>query len=297
MSWRIIQITQPGALRIKNRQLVYIPQEGTEVTLPLEDVSVLILENDQIALNSYFLSALADFNIVLFVSDATHTPSGAFYPFHQHSRTSEIAWQQVALTEPFKKRVWQEVVKAKISNQSSCLQALGSSYANPLQEMVKQVQSGDAKNTEAFAAGLYWSYLFKAFNRHDDLDGRNAALNYGYAIIRGCMARAVVGAGLLPCFGIHHANKLNAFNLVDDLMEPLRPYVDYCVKKWDVGQKDTLTPALKHKLVQVLTHLCVFQGEEITILKATERIATNFVNAMKAKEGNSIVLPMFKPFK
>ena len=148
--------------------------------------------------------------------------------------------------------MWQEVVKAKINNQAAVLQALDLDGAKKLQEIAKQVQSGDAKNAEAYAANLYWKYLFEKFNRSDESDIRNSALNYGYAIVRGAMARAVVGAGLLPCFGIHHANKLNQFNLVDDLMEPFRAFVDYKVALMEWTEVKELTAELKKHLVIIL---------------------------------------------
>ena len=122
MGWRILQITKPCRLGVKNKQLDYLPLEGEEISIPLEDISVLILENKQISLNNALISELAENNIVMFSCDEIHTPSGAFFPFHNHSRYSEIAWQQTEISEPLKKRLWQEVVKAKINNQAICLE-------------------------------------------------------------------------------------------------------------------------------------------------------------------------------
>jgi len=235
MGWRILQITKPCKLSVKNRQLVYEPADDTPLKLPLEDISVIIFENRQILLNSNLLSELSEYDIVLISSDNTHLPSGTFFPYHNHSRYSEIAWIQTESSEPLKKRLWQEIVKAKINNQAAVLEALNKDGYKKLYEIARQVQSGDVKNAEAYAANLYWKYLWEDFNRSNDKDIRNSALNYGYAVIRGTMARSVVGSGLLPCFGVHHANKLNQFNLVDDLMEPFRPFLDYRVAtmKWD----------------------------------------------------------------
>jgi CRISPR-associated protein Cas1 len=276
--------------------LVYEAEDCEKLTLPLEDISVLILENKQILLNSFLLSALSDNNIVLISCDATHTPSGVFFPFHNHSRYSETAWQQVAVSEPLKKRLWQEIVKAKITNQAMCLELFQRSNAQKLREIVKQVQSGDAKNAEAFAANLYWKSLFVNFNRNDEGDIRNAALNYGYAVIRGCMARFVVGAGLLPCFGVHHANKLNQFNLVDDLMEPFRPFVDCIVADMNFDGISELDTTLKNRLVGVLTQNCIFKQEEINVLKSCELTALSVAKAMKTAEVKELELPVLKNF-
>ena len=296
MSWRILQITKPCRLFVKNSQFSYEPLEenGDAVTIPLEDISVIILEHNQIMLNNSLIAKLAEYDIVMFTCGNQHLPEALFFPFHNHSRYSETAWIQVAASEPFKKRLWQEIVKAKIKNQASCLEACGKENAVTLREIAKQVQSGDAKNTESYAASIYWKSLLKDFNRHNEADIRNAALNYGYAIIRGAMARSVVGAGLLPCFGIHHTNKLNQFNLVDDLMEPLRPFVDYIVYKMEFNDINNLTVSLKNQLVAVLTHNVLINGEEITLLKMTETEALSLAKAFRDKKINELKLPLFK---
>ena len=294
MSWRIIQVTKPCRLSVKNSQFFYEPIGGECLQIPLEDVSVIILDNNQISMNNAFISALAEQDVVMFSCDKTHLPSAVFFPFHDHSRYSEMAWQQVDMSEPFKKRLWQDVVKSKINNQAMCLEFLRCSNVQTLREISKNVQSGDAKNSEAFAANIYWKSLFENFNRHDENDIRNAALNYGYAIIRGCMARSVVGAGLLPSFGIHHANKLNQFNLVDDLMEPLRAFVDYEVVKLNLNNATDLTPLLKNQIVSILTQNCILNGEEVTLLKACEIMAISLAKSIRNKDGKHLLLPILK---
>ncbi len=294
MGWRIIQITKPCRLSVKDKQLLYAPQEGDELKIPLEDISVLILENKQITLSNYLFSELSEYDIVFFSCDGCHLPSGVFFPFHNHSRYSEIAWQQVEMSEPLKKRLWQEIVKAKINNQAMCLEIFNCANFSKLREISKFVQSGDVKNSEAFAANIYWKSLFDNFNRNNDADFRNSALNYGYAIIRGCMARSIVGAGLLPCFGVHHVNKLNQFNLVDDLIEPFRPFVDYQVNKMTFTNKTELTPLDKNYLVGILMQNCIFNNEEINLLKACELSAISFVKSIKQKDVKYLQIPILK---
>lgn len=297
MGWRILQITKPCKLSVKNSQLCYETLEDSQsVKLPLEDISVIILEHQQILLNNALITRLAEYNIVVFNCGEQHLPEAVFFPFHNHSRYSEIAWIQIASSEPLKKRLWQEIVKAKIINQADCLKECGKENVHKLKEIAKQVQSGDAKNSEAFAASIYWKSLLNNFNRHDESDIRNAALNYGYAIIRGAMARAVVGAGLLPCFGIHHTNKLNQFNLVDDLIEPLRPFVDYAVFNMNFENVTTLTVTIKNQLVAILTHNVLFDNEEISLLKIMELEAQSIVKAFKEKDTKQLKLPLFKKF-
>lgn len=294
MGWRILQITKPCKLSVKNRQLVYEPFEDEALKLPLEDISVIVLENKQILFSSSLLSELPEYDVVLFSCDASHLPSGVFFPYHNHSRYSETAWIQLESSEPLKKRLWQEVVKAKINNQAAVLEALNLDGAKKLREIAKQVQSGDAKNAEAYAANLYWKYLFKNFNRNDEGNIINSALNYGYAIIRGAMARAVVGAGLMPCLGIHHANKLNQFNLADDLMEPFRPFVDYQVAVMDWKDVKKLTPELKNRLISVMTTNCLLNNEEISLLYSTEIMATSAAKSFKSKNLKDFRIPILK---
>ena len=294
MGWRILQITKPCKLSVKNRQLVYEPFDGDLLKLPLEDISVLILENKQILFSNSLLSELAEYDVVLFSCDASHLPSGAFFPYHNHSRYSEIVWIQLESSEPLKKRLWQEVVKAKINNQAAVLEALNKDGSKKLFEIAKLVQSGDSKNAEAYAANLYWKYLFEDFNRSDESNIINSALNYGYAIIRGAMARAVVGAGLMPCLGIHHANKLNQFNLVDDLMEPFRPFVDYQVALMKLKDVTELTSELKNQLIAVITASCLINKEEICLLYSTEIEAASVAKCFKNKSVADLRIPILK---
>ena len=154
MGWRILQISKPCKLSVKNRRLVYEPFEEASLTIPLEDISVVILENRQILLSNSLLSELPEYDIVLFTCDFSHLPSGVLFPFHTHSRYSQIAWLQRDISEPLKKRLWQEVIKAKINNQAAALEILNKSNAGKLREIAKLVQSGDTKNSEAFTAAM-----------------------------------------------------------------------------------------------------------------------------------------------
>lgn len=296
MSWRVLEISNPCKLSVKNRQLSYIPIEGESVSLPLEDIAVIILDNKQISLNSSLLSELAEYGIALFSCDYSHIPSGIFLPFHAHSRYSEIAWMQAEWSEPFKKRIWQNIVKCKITNQGLLLKQHDIQEYKKLLAISKQVQSGDAKNSEAYAASVYWKALFNNFTRQSN-DERNSALNYGYAILRGTIARAIVGAGFLPCFGIFHSNKLNSFNLADDLIEPFRPFVDNIVYhefgKDNGCDANSLTKEMRQKLISVLTRQIEYNGEQITVLKACEKTASSLVNASKNKDYNLLSLPNY----
>lgn len=294
MSWRIVQITKPCVLKVKNKQLCYIPQEGEEVNLPLEDISVIILDHRQISFSHALLSSLAENGICLFSCDEKHLPSGAFYPFQSYYQYSLVASLQVAMPKNFQQKLWQQIIIAKIENQAKCLESLHIQESEKLQNYCKAVSVGDKNNIEAQAAFFYFKHLFVNFTRKNEDDIRNVLLNYGYAVLRACIARSLVGAGLMPCFGIHHANNYNAYNLADDIIEPFRPFVDYAV--YQLIQENTITeitPILKNQLVAILTKNCVLQDEQITLLRAIEMVCQSLVKAIKLKQISIFVLPEF----
>lgn len=292
MGWRILQLTKPCRLSVKQRQLFY-ESDDTSTTIPIEDLSVVVLETGFVQLTGNVLSEFAANDVVLLTCDTSHLPSGTFFPFHNNSRYSEMAHVQITASEPLRKRIWQLIVQQKILNQSTVLRALGTE--NALSEIAKCVQSGDSNNREAYAAQLYWRLLFGDFTRRDDANIINKALNYGYAVIRGCVARNIVASGMLPCFGVHHDNQLNQFNLVDDMMEPLRPFVDYCVAKLDLSKCTDLTPELKNKLISVLTHNANMNDEIVSLLKCAEMTAASLAKAFRQKDSRLLSLPSFNP--
>ena len=204
---------------------------------------------------------------------------------------------QIATSLPLKKRLWQTIVQAKIANQAAALEQSGHNAA-ALRAMVHLVGSGDPDNTEARAARAYWSKLFAGFVREDANDKRNALLNYGYAIVRSAVARALVATGLLPAFGVNHASKTNAFNLADDCVEPFRPFVDRAVwNMTDRGRSGTgeTTVAERRILASVLTEAAMFGDESVTLLVASELAAASLVRAMEANSAAVLVLPRLVP--
>ncbi len=282
MSWRILTLTKPSRICVRHKQLNWMGESGGAQNIPLEDISVIILENPQIQITSALLSSLAENGAVVFTCDASHIPNGAFFPFHNNSRYTETALAQIDTSQPLRKRIWQEIVIRKILNQSAVLRLCNNPAHKKLDILADNVKSGDSQNLEGVAARIYWSSLWENFNRSDGNNIRNHALDYGYAILRGCVARNIVGAGLLPFYGVHHCNKLDNFCLADDLIEPWRPFVDYIVYQMDFGDAQTLTPQIKQKLVSVLLHSCTFNGYRHSIMNAiplfTESVATCFKN-------------------
>ena len=296
MAWRGVHITQPSRLSLADGQIVVGRDDG-DVRLPVEDVAWMVIDTPQASLTMALLSACMDAGMVIVTTDRTHTPSGLVLPFHRHHRQAEIAAMQIATSLPLKKRLWQTIVQAKIANQAAALEQSGQNAA-ALRAMVHLVGSGDPGNTEARAARAYWSKLFAGFVREDVNDKRNALLNYGYAIVRSAIARALVATGLLPAFGVNHASKTNAFNLADDCVEPFRPFVDRAV--WGMtdrgrsGMGET-TVAERRVLASVLTEAAMFGDETVTLLVASELTAASLVRAMEANSAAVLVLPRLVP--
>lgn len=293
MAWRGVHISQPARLKYRDRQLV-VDQDESSVSLAAEDIAWLILDTPQISLTCSLLSALAGAGVAMIVPDDKHHPAGVLLPFHQHHAQAHIAHAQVSMSLPLKKRLWQMIVIAKIGNQAGLLEHLSRDRAQTLRAMAGRVGSGDPDNIEAQAARAYWSALFTKFTRADDGDRRNSLLNYGYAVIRAAIARACVASGLLPAFGLHHASKVNAFNLVDDLIEPFRPFVDRSAQARALEtDDDALTVDDRRHMANILNDTALVGRERMTVLAATEVTAMSLVRAIEHNSALLLQLPEF----
>ena len=292
-AWRTILITKPCRLSMKNLQLVYEPKDEPSVRVPMEDITVIVLESNQASMTVALLSMCAEKNIALFSCDAYHMPNGLFMPFHQHSRLSQISHIQRDMKLPLKKQIWQKIITQKISNQAQLLRYFKKDDFQ-VSVLVNKVKSGDSENLEALAARRYWGVLFDDFVRDQKaFDPRNIALNYGYSIVRGAIARSLVSYGLLPTFGVFHNSDLNAYNLADDMIEPLRPMVDMVVKKLELN--DALDVHLgrevKSALLNVLIMEMKFNNENVLILNICDSMAQTFVKSMRFNDVGMLQLP------
>ena len=197
---------------------------------------------------------------------------------------------QVEMSKPLMKRIWQDIIKVKVLNQANCLKELNIKEYSKLEEMIIGITSGDKNNVEAKAASLYFKLLFGSkFNRSLECI-QNAALNYGYAIIRGMIARTLVMYGFEPSIGIFHHSQLNNFNLADDFIECFRPLVDlYILKNLDLTQ-DNLTPENKKEIYKIINCLVLIDGKKFNIQGAIEYMIKSFSTSINKNE-NLIKLP------
>lgn len=224
---RVLAFENPAALSMNMQQLV-VKKDDKVTTIPIEDIGVVVLDNKQIVVTHALLSTLAKNNVAVVVCDDTHLPIGLQLPLDGNHIQTERFQEQISASEPLRKQMWQQTVQWKIRNQASVLALQGQENRN-MKKWVLDVKSGDSDNLEARAAAYYWKTIFPSlpnFVRDTNEKGINSLLNYGYAIVRAMMARALVAAGLLPTLGIHHHNRYNAYCLADDIMEPYRPYID-----------------------------------------------------------------------
>ena len=285
MAWKGLHITRPGRLSFGDGQIIVMQEDG-DVRLPLEDIGWIIIDEHRISLTVALISACAEHGIAIVVTDERHMPSSLTLPFHRHHRQASIAARQTGLSLPFKKRCWQAIIRAKLTNQAYVLEINARQHAPALRAMAKLVSSGDAENTEARGARQYWSALFEDFIRDDPSDLRNKSLNYGYAIMRAGVARALVGVGFLPSIGLHHVSQTNAFNLADDVIEPFRPFVDKLVfeRVKSRSATDDLTIDDRRFFAGLLLEPAHFGSENMSLLAACEASSMSLARAMEADD-------------
>lgn len=284
-------ITTPCRISCRRDQLVV--EGDISASFPMEDLLSVLIESRQCTLTTAALAALVSEGVTVFVCDEKHIPCAIMLPFARHSRQLEITRSQMRWTQPARNRWWQQIVQAKIRNQAECLAICGHcKSASLLFGKSDGVRSGDRENREATAAALYFPALFgSGFTRDGEDDARNAALNYGYAILRGCMARCLAVYGFIPWLGLHHDNTLNTWNLADDMMEPYRPVVDLFVAT-QVGQEATLDTRLKGCLFNLLSMEIRSGGQRHSVAYAMERQVQSLRSASKV-----LALPVLMPLQ
>ncbi len=284
MGWRSIMISRPAKLRREHFSLA-IEQEQTAF-VPFEDIAVIVLNHREINLTHPVLSACAEFGIGLYATGSNHQPAGIFLPFLPHSRTNRLLRLQLDIARPLAKQAWANIVRRKIENQACCLKLAGRDGVERLDSYARRVRSGDVENLEGQAAAFYFVQLFgTGFHRAEDR-WINAALDYGYAVLRGAIARGLVAHGLHPTIGLFHDSEQNAFNLADDLIEPFRPLVDLHVAKHAQAHNEELSPSDKAALVALLHVDIGMPRGRMSALSAVEYTVESLVRLFEADDNN-----------
>ena len=299
----------PAYLSLKNKQMVVkmpdveksdlpdvIKKESIR-TLPIEDIGVVVLDHQQITITQGLIAALLDNTTAVVTCDTRRMPTGLLLPLEGHTLYNERFRSQIEASLPLRKQLWQQTVKTKIENQAFCLQKNSPKSNAPLHVMARNVKSGDPDNYEAQAAAYYWKYIFKehaGFIRSQEGEPPNNLLNYGYAILRAVVARALVSSGLIPVYGIHHHNRYNAFCLADDIMEPYRPFVDDLVidviSRMEVPVE--LTTELKREMLSIPVLDVRINGKRSPLMVAAGQTAASLAKCFNG-EMRKIAYPEF----
>jgi CRISPR-associated protein Cas1 len=261
---------------VKNDTLPDSFKQKNEVTVPIEDIGVVVLDHQQITITHGLIDSLLANNAAVITCDSNRMPAGLMLPLAGNTIQRERWHDQIEASVPLKKQLWQQTVKYKINNQTALLEKRCSVNTKNMRYWSDEVKSGDGDNHEARAAAYYWGNIFPSlpdFRRGREEEPPNNLLNYGYAILRAVVARSLVSSGLLPTFGIHHRNRYNAYCLADDIMEPYRAYVDNIVCEIVDSGCDylELTKELKQKLLQIPTLEVVIDGDRSPLMIGVQR--------------------------
>lgn len=297
MAWKGVHLTKAARLSLADGQCCVKQDEG-EVRIAIEDLAWIVIDTPQTTLSSALMSACMEAGVTIVVTDARHTPSGLVLPFHRHHRQGAVARLQADAKESLKKKLWQAIIRQKICNQAAVLAELGKEDAATLREIARHVEPGDPNNVEARAARFYWTRLFADYIRDNPDDRRNKLLNYGYAVVRAGVARALVAAGLIPAFGLAHDGAANAFNLADDLVEPFRPFVDRLAFKASAngaGKDGDLTVEDRRTMAGALLIDGTTGNDSVTLLVAAEIAAQSLVRAFEDEKADRLLLPELEP--
>jgi CRISPR-associated protein Cas1 len=296
---RTLEISrEPVHLSVRDNQLV-LKRDGQVVgQVPCEDIGVVLVDHQQTTYTHGALAKLAESDAAVVICGRDHLPAAILLPMSDHS---QVVWRldaQLGVSRPLRKQLWRQLVVAKIQAQAGNLSPELPAYRKLL-ALAREVRSGDPTNIEAQAARVYWSnWLWRLaeeetpeFRRDPDLPGLNSFLNYGYAVLRAAIARAVVAAGLLPSLGLHHHNRSNAFCLADDLIEPLRPLVDDRVRELHRQGYEELNQPAKAALLEILADRVSFGDEVGPLMVELHRYVASLVRCF-AGEDRELQIPI-----
>lgn len=295
---RTIEISREAAhLSVRHKQLLLKRHETEPVSIPCEDLGVVVVDHPQTTYTHAALAELLEHDAVLVICGTNHLPCGIVLPLSNHHQVVWRVQDQANASKPLQKQLWKQLVRAKILAQAGNLEP-GSIPRRKLENLAREVKSGDPANLEAQAARIYWSAWLtqpspsssrrtiprdnealadQIFRRNPEEPGLNSLLNYGYAILRAAVARAIVAAGLHPALGLHHSNRGNPFCLADDLMEPLRPMVDEQARELFFAGHDILDQPTKAHLLELLGTDVRFGGETGPLMVTLHRYVTSLV--------------------
>nr|WP_268870359.1 type II CRISPR-associated endonuclease Cas1 [Companilactobacillus nodensis] len=297
INWRIVHVKESEILRLRLDNLEIVKKDN-KYRIPISDISMVILEGNRTKITTKLLSSLSQNNVGLVICDDNYLPVGLYLPYGQYHHYSKRVIEQAAWTEKQKGDAWQRIIKQKMDNQIAFAEYNGveQDRLELMKDLVDDLQSGDKTNREGPVAKVYFDSLYgNSFTRDND-DVVNAAMNFGYAVIRSCMARVVVGNGLVTMLGIFHRNEFNSFNLVDDLMEPYRALMDYWINTFVVSDEKYLSYEMRLKIIKFMMQEIIVNGKKMKITNSMESLVGSFISTMSSGELDTMIKIEFKNF-
>lgn len=288
MPRRVLEIAGDGRFIHSQRGFIIAEEGGDRIPVgkaPIEDLSSIVISGFGNSISQELLSRLANHGVVVVLTGSNQNPAAMLVPVIGNTEQAGRIDAQISLSVPLKKQLWKATIQSKIHQQDLVLKAIGEGGTN-LKAFATRVKSGDQENLEAQAARRYWPALFGSmFRRNRELPGVNAALNYGYSILRATVARAVVGSGLLPSLGLHHRDPTNSFRLVDDLMEPFRPFVDLEVFLLrDQLDAEELSKEVRKVLVGIQHHDLQIGSQNETVSRAIYSTVQSLIRVHESRD-------------
>ncbi|MFD1418983.1 type II CRISPR-associated endonuclease Cas1 [Companilactobacillus keshanensis] len=289
MAWRIVHVKEGDLLRLRLDNLE-IRKKDDKFYIPLSDITMVVLEGNKTSITTKLMSSLSQNNVGLVICDDKYLPVGIYLPYGQYHHYAKRVIKQACWTTEQKDLIWQSVIKQKMDNQIAFARWTGveQERLELMEDLVSDLAVGDKTNREGHVAKVYFDSLYgKSFTRGDD-NVINAAMNFGYAILRSCMARIVVGNGLVTMLGIFHKNEFNSFNLVDDLMEPYRPLMDYWINQNLLGEKNYLSYESRLQIIEFMNQKIKIKGKKMSIDNSMQEFVTSFITAIEANDIESL---------
>ena len=279
MAFRVILIENEVSIKVKLNNLV-ITKGGQDIWVPMDDISMIVMDNLSSEITTRLLCQLSEQGIGLMICDQAHLPTGYYSSYDNHTRSVKVIGKQIGKSKEYYGQLWKLIVESKIRNQAKAYYIMRKDEAGKqqIEEFAEQIVVGDKHNREAHAAKVYFNLLMEtSFSRGNEEILLNSGLDYGYAVLRAYIARACVGYGLNTQIGIHHRNEYNRFNLVDDLMEPLRPFVDLIAYEL-LEDAEYFKPEHRRQLVNLLNMKIKYRGKNMYVCNMIENYVEQFAS-------------------
>jgi CRISPR-associated protein Cas1 len=325
MSYHILHLLSHNLkVRIKLDQLcITDPDSGTDKSVPLADVAVIVCASRDTEFSSSSLRRMAELNVLLLICNEKFEPCAITLPYYRPTNT-ELLRRQLEWTPEWKTAMWRQIITAKLRNQAANLAHLQRAHTF-VDEIAKRCEKGGDAPAQKFsvatltaskraeflssapdacesrAARHYWKHLLprlSAWQKTDEKrrvpgtrEGVNGMLDYGYAILRTAVLRSLAAHGFIAAVGIAHAAKAGSFALADDVMEPLRPWIDRELRQFVQGGKRPMQEWMR-QAVSVLQLEVPINRNKLRLLSAIDVYVQSFADAALTRMPLPLKIPM-----